>query len=273
MKLLLRGKQSKTKHVVHVKVINLRWISSFLFFPPSPKSCFLLCLPREEDKVWVQSALGDKMMVFPHREGKSFVVGWGSQGRGCRVRGKEKDWLGFWFGREKMTPDHAGWLHCFLLGFCLIPGVIPSGICLQMKCRRRKSPGLSFPPATLIPLYLQSILPAPSPGWYLGCAPHAWLTGRMLMVLFSSRKQPWSLEDSNISFLTKAQLLYSDLCLLSPPVPLTKGFCSCTWNTHRVPAWAWWRYFPFCRPKYKKINKIGWESSIMNVVCLPWGAT
>lgn len=78
MKLLLRGKQSKTKHVVHVKVINLRWISSFLFFPPpSPKSCFLLCLPHKEDKVWVQSALGDKTMVFPHREGKSFVVGEG----------------------------------------------------------------------------------------------------------------------------------------------------------------------------------------------------
>lgn len=52
MKLVLRGKQNKTKHVVHVKVINLRWILSFLFFlPPSPKSCFLLRLPRAEDKV------------------------------------------------------------------------------------------------------------------------------------------------------------------------------------------------------------------------------
>lgn len=172
--------KAKTKHVVHVKVINLRWISSFLFFPPSPKSCFLLHLPCEEGKVWVQSALGGKTMVFPHREGKSFVVGWGCQGWGCRLHGKENDWLGLRFGIKNYSRQ------------CRMLSLLPAWILFDAWsdpirnlfangwCGRRKSPGLSFPPAALIPLYLQSILPASCPDWYLGWAPHAWLTGRML---------------------------------------------------------------------------------------------
>lgn len=45
MERVLRGKQNKTKHVVHVKIINLRWILSFLFFLPLSQILFSALSP------------------------------------------------------------------------------------------------------------------------------------------------------------------------------------------------------------------------------------
>lgn len=210
--------KAKTKHVVHVKVINLRWISSFLFFPPSPKSCFLLHLPREEGKVWVQSALGGKTMVFPHMEGKSFVVGWGCQGRGCRLHGKEKDWLGLWFGIKNYSRQ------CRMLS--LLPAWILfdawsdpiRNLFANRWCGRRKKPRVELssccPHPLVPPEHPPSIFPRLVPGVGTACVAH-W-GDAVYRDLFSTRKQAWSLEDSNIFLLTKAPLI---VFRFVPPFP------------------------------------------------------
>lgn len=210
--------KAKTKHVVHVKVINLRWISSFLFFPPSPKSCFLLHLPCEEGKVWIQSALGGKTMVFPHREGKSFVVGWGCQGRGCRLHGKEKDWLGLWFGIKNYSRP------------CRMVSLLPAWILFDAWsdpirnlfanrwCGRRKKPRVELssccPHPLVPPEHPPSIFPRLVPGVGTACVAH-W-GDAVYRDLFSTRKQAWSLEDSNIFLLTKAPLI---VFRFVPPFP------------------------------------------------------
>lgn len=210
--------KAKTKHVVHVKVINLRWISSFLFFPPSPKSCFLLHLPREEGKVWVQSALGGKTMVFPHREGKSFVVGWGCQGRGCRLHGKEKDWLGLRFGIKKLlqTMQDAFTASCLDSVWCL-EWSHQKSVCKRMV-REKEKPRVELssccPHPLVPPEHPPSIFPRLVPGVGTACVAH-W-EDAVYRDLFSSRKQAWSLEDSNIFLLTKAPLI---VFRFVPPFP------------------------------------------------------
>lgn len=210
--------KAKTKHVVHVKVINLRWISSFLFFPPSPKSCFLLHLPREEGKVWVQSALGGKTMVFPHMEGKSFVVGWGCQGWGCRLHGKENDWLGLRFGIKNYSRQ------------CRMLSLLPAWILFDAWsdpirnlfangwCGRRKKPRVELssccPHPLVPPEHPPSIFPRLVPGVGTACVAH-W-GDAVYRDLFSTRKQAWSLEDSNIFLLTKAPLI---VFRFVPPFP------------------------------------------------------
>lgn len=61
MKLVLRGKQNKTKHVVHVKVINLRWILSFLFF--LPLSQILLSAPSPTCRGQSHSCAGSHLLL------------------------------------------------------------------------------------------------------------------------------------------------------------------------------------------------------------------
>lgn len=109
MKLLLRGKQSKTKHVVHVKVINLRWISSFLFF--LSLSQILFSTPSATCRGQSLSLVCSygNTIAFQVKEGKSLRWGEGVKDimGGCRMRNKGNDLsLG-----KKMTSDHAGWFH------------------------------------------------------------------------------------------------------------------------------------------------------------------